>query len=38
LRHAKSPVTATLGAKRLKLLRELAPNIGAIAVLVDPKA
>ena len=31
-------ITATLGAKRLELLREVAPNIGAIAVLVDPNS
>ncbi len=31
-------ITSTLGAKRLELLREVAPNRTAVAVLVDPNS
>ena len=31
-------ITSTLGAKRLELLREVAPNRAAVAVLVDPNS
>ena len=31
-------LTSTLGAKRLELLREVAPNRAAVAVLVDPNS